>query len=141
MGHQEIRWVQRFNSFAKALSRLREAVELAHRRPLSDLEEQGLIQAFEFTHELAWSAVKDFLESRGVSGLYGSKDATREAFRQGLIANGEIWMEMIRSRNLTSHTYNEGVARAIASAIRNSYFVEFERLLEVLGNLISGETA
>ncbi|MBS3966994.1 MAG: nucleotidyltransferase substrate binding protein [Truepera sp.] len=135
MGHQEeIRWV-----FTKALSRLREAVELAHRRPLTDLEEQGLIQAFEFTHELAWNTVKDFLASRGVSGLYGSKDTTREAFRQGLIANGEAWMEMIRSRNLTSHTYNEEVAKAIAGAISNDYFVEFERLLEVLTDLKSGE--
>lgn len=139
MGHQEIRWVQRFNNFTKALSRLREAVELAHRRPLTDLEEQGLIQSFEFTHELAWNTVKDFLASRGVSDLYGSKDTTREAFRQGLLANGEIWMEMIRSRSLTSHTYNEEVATAIAGAIRDVYLVEFERLLDVLSDLKSGE--
>jgi nucleotidyltransferase substrate binding protein (TIGR01987 family) len=139
MGHQEIRWVQRFNNFTKALSRLREAVELAHRRPLTDLEEQGLIQAFESTHELAWNTVKDFLVGRGVSGLYGSKDTTREAFRQGLLADGEIWMEMIRSRNLTSHTYNEEVAKAIAGAIRDVYLVEFERLLDVLSDLKSGE--
>lgn len=132
--------MQRFNNFTKAFSRLREAVALAHRRPLTDLEEQGLIQAFEFTHELAWSTVKDFLESRGLSGLYGSKDTTREAFRQGLLTNGETWMEMIRSRNLTSHTYNEAVARAIADAICNSYFGEFERLLAVLTDLKSGET-
>lgn len=132
--------MQRFNNFTKAFSRLREAVALAHRRPLTDLEEQGLIQAFEFTHEWAWSTVKDFLESRGLSGLYGSKDTTREAFRQGLLTNGETWMEMIRSRNLTSHTYNEAVARAIADAICNSYFGEFERLLAVLTDLKSGET-
>jgi hypothetical protein len=68
---------------------LKEAVELAKRRRLSRLEEQGLIQAFEYTHELAWNTLKDFLENRGVRNLYGSKDATREAFRSGLIENGE----------------------------------------------------
>jgi hypothetical protein len=57
---------------------------LAKQRRLSDLEQQGLIQAFEFTHELAWNTLKDFLESRGAGPLYGSKDATREGFAKGL---------------------------------------------------------
>ena len=98
---QDIRWIQRFNHFTKALSQLRDAVELAQKRPLSKLEAQGLIQAFEFTHELAWNTLKDFLEERGVQNLYGSRDATREAFKTGLIENGEAWMNMIQSRNLT----------------------------------------
>ena len=68
---EDIRWIQRFNHFVKALSQLREAVELSNQRPLSKLEEQGLVQAFEFTHELAWNTLKDFLESRGVQNLYG----------------------------------------------------------------------
>ena len=104
MTTQDIRWIQRFSHFTKALSQLREAVALAQERPLSKLEEQGLIQAFEFTHELAWNTLKDFLGGRGVQNLYGSKDATREAFKTGLIENGEAWMDMIQSRNLTSHT-------------------------------------
>jgi nucleotidyltransferase substrate binding protein (TIGR01987 family) len=132
---QDIRWIQRFNHFTKALSQLQEAVELAQKRPLSKLEEQGLIQAFEFTHELAWNTVKDFLEDRGVQNLYGSRDTTREAFKTGLIENGEAWMNMIQSRNLTSHTYEEGIAAEIVSAIRATYFAEFKALqvkLEVL---------
>jgi nucleotidyltransferase substrate binding protein (TIGR01987 family) len=128
MSAQDIRWIQRFNHFTKALSQLREAVVLAKQRPLSKLEEQGLIQAFEFTHELAWNTLKDFLEERGVQNLYGSKDTTREAFKAGLIENGEAWMNMIQSRNLTSHTYEEAIAAAIASAIRATYFAAFEAL-------------
>jgi len=81
----DVRWRQRFQSFRKALTQLRAAGELAKQRRLSDLEQQGLIQAFEFTHELAWNTLKDFLESRGAANLYASKDATREAFSKGLI--------------------------------------------------------
>lgn len=125
---QDIRWIQRFNHFTKALLQLKEAVALAQERPLTKLEEQGLIQAFEFTHELAWNTLKDFLEERGVQNLYGSKDATRAAFKTGLIENGEAWMDMIQSRNLTSHTYEEAIAAEIVSAIRASYFAEFEAL-------------
>ena len=101
---------------------------LAQERPLSKLEEQGLIQAFEFTHELAWNTLKDFLEKRSVQNLYGSRDTTREAFKTGLIQNGQAWMDMIRSRNLTSHTYDEDTAAEIVSAIRTAYFAEFEAL-------------
>jgi nucleotidyltransferase substrate binding protein (TIGR01987 family) len=126
MTTQDIRWIQRFNHFNKAFSQLKEAVELAQQRKLSKLEEQGLIQAFEFTHELAWNTLKDFLESRGVRNLYGSKDTTRAAFRTGLIENGEVWMDMINSRNLTSHTYDEATAAKIVSAIIHTYFTEFE---------------
>src|SRR5256885_16748890 len=98
MSTADIRWIQRFNHFNKALSQLSEAAALAKERPLSKLEQQGLIQAFEFTHELAWNTLKDFLESRGTTDLYGSRDATREAFAKGLIDDGEAWMAMIQSR-------------------------------------------
>ena len=128
MTTQDIRWIQRFNNFAKAFSQLKEAVELAQQQPLSKLEEQGLIQAFEYTHELAWNILKDFLEGRGVRNLYGSKDTTRQAFKTGLIENGVAWMDMIKSRNLTSHTYDEDTASYIVFAIRNTYFAEFEAL-------------
>jgi hypothetical protein len=87
MTAQDICWIQRFNHFSKAFSKLSEAVQLAQQRPLSKLEEQGLIQAFEYTHELAWNTLKDFLESRGVRNLYGSADTTRKAFKTGLIEN------------------------------------------------------
>jgi nucleotidyltransferase substrate binding protein (TIGR01987 family) len=122
---QDIRWRQRFQNFNKAFSQLSGAAALAQQRPLSDLEQQGLIQAFEFTHELAWNTLKDFLEERGVANLFGSKDATRQAFAASLIENGEIWMAMIQSRNRSTHTYDQATADEIASAITTSYLAEF----------------
>jgi nucleotidyltransferase substrate binding protein (TIGR01987 family) len=124
---KDIRWIQRFDNFKRAYARLSAAAALAKQRKLSELEEQGLVQAFEFTHELAWNTLKDFLTLRGTSTkLYGSRDATREAFAAGLIENGAAWMKMIEHRNETTHTYNEAVAAAIVQAILSSYVVEFE---------------
>src|ERR1017187_6307458 len=99
MKNQDIRWIQRFQNFKKAFHQLSDAASLANQRPLSELEQQGYIQAFEFTHELAWNVLKDYLEAQGFVNIIGSKGATREAFKNGLIADGEAWMEMIDSRN------------------------------------------
>lgn len=122
---KDIRWQQRFANFEKALRQIKKASELANQRALSDLEQQGLIQAFEYTHELAWKTLKDFLEFKGNKDIYGSRDATREAFKLGLIVNGDVWMDMIKNRNQTSHTYNEETAKAIAAAILSNYIDEF----------------
>ncbi len=135
MKNEDIRWIQRFDNYQKALKRLNEAVLLTKKRPLSDLEKQGFIQAFEFTHELAWKTLKDFLLEKGNKEIYGSKDAVREAFGYGLIKDGEIWMEMISSRNKTSHTYNEETAEMIVQAIISSYFDAFVQLSEKLSGL------
>ena len=135
MKSQEVRWVQRANSFEKALGRLRAAVKLAEQRKLSDLEAQGLIQGFEYTHELAWKTLKNFLEAQGIVNLYGSRDTTRAAFRNGLVENGEVWMDMVDKRNLTSHTYDEETAAQVVTTIRNAYFTEFEKLLVRLQQL------
>jgi len=135
MESQEVRWIQRANSFERALGRLRAAVKLAEQRELSDLEAQGLIQGFEYTHELAWKTLKDFLEAQGTVNLYGSRDTTRTAFRNGLIENGETWMDMVDKRNLTSHTYDEDIAAQVVMTVRNAYFAEFERLLVRLQQL------
>ncbi len=140
MSGQDIRWVQRLRSFSKAFGQLREAVQLAGQRRLSRLEEQGMIQAFEFTHEQAWNTLKDFMEDRGTKKLYGSKDVTREAFKLGLIEDGEIWMKMVESRNLTSHTYDETTAAQIASSIVDTYFAGFELLLEKMEKLDADES-
>lgn len=139
MSNPDVRWRQRLQSFRKAFGQLSSAVALAEKRGLSDLEQQGLIQAFEFTHELAWNTFKDFLASRGTVGIYGSKDATREAFSKGLIEDGESWMEMIQSRNRTSHTYNEETARQITGAIVSSYHTQFEKFLATFTSLEEGE--
>ena len=113
---------------------MKQGVDLARQRELSDLEAQGLIQGFEYTHELAWNTLKDFLQTQELR-LYGSRDTTRAAFKEGLIEDGEAWMEMIRHRNLTTHTYNESVAKEVVSAILDTYFSEFETLLAEIEHL------
>jgi nucleotidyltransferase substrate binding protein (TIGR01987 family) len=134
---EDIRWIQRYRHFIQAFDQLKDAVELAKQRDLSKLEEQGMIQAFEYTHELAWNTLKDFLEHQGLQHLYGSKDSSREAFKKGLIQNGEVWMDMIKSRNLSSHTYNKDIAEKIVCAIRNNYCYEFSELVNTLTPLVA----
>lgn len=122
------RWQQRFSNFLKAMQALQEGVSLAATRPLTPLEQQGLIQAFEFTHELAWNVLKDYLDHQGISGLVGSRDTCREAFKQGLVSDGEVWMDMIRARNLSSHTYNQSTALSLLDNIIGQYFPAFRQL-------------
>lgn len=121
MGHQDIRWHQRLSNYNRALTQLNKASEITKGRPLTKLEEQGLIQSFEFTHELAWNVMKDFFFYQGNAEIRGSRDATREAFKFGLISNGEIWMDMILSRNKTPHTYDEETAGKIVESILKDY--------------------
>lgn len=135
MSDIDIRWKQRLENFKKAYGELREAVELSHSRPLSKLEIQGLIQSFEYTHELAWNTLKDYFKDQGTVNITGSKDATRQAFKMNLIENGEAWMDMIKSRNLTSHTYNKETAETIATNIIQTYFQEFTKLIQKLDAL------
>jgi nucleotidyltransferase substrate binding protein (TIGR01987 family) len=136
----DIRWTQRFQSYGKALASLSDAVQLSRTRPLTELEKQGLIQAFEFTHELAWKTLKDFLESRGQSQIYGSKDATKEAFAQNLITDGESWMDMIAARNRSTHTYNQKTADEISEAILTTFIGLFVALNVKLAALAAQET-
>ena len=125
MSNEDIRWKQRFQNFEKALSRLEDAVKISESRKLNDLEEQGLIQRFEFTHELAWNVIKDYFEYQGNTTITGSRDATREAFNKGLIKEGGTWMEMIKSRNQSTHTYNDKIAKELKQKILNRYFSLF----------------
>lgn len=139
MSKEDVRWIQRFNNFKNALGQLEEAMLLMDERNLSRLEKQGAIQAFEFTHELAWKTLKDFLQSRGNPELFGSRDVTREAFKLGLIEDGQSWMEMIKSRNLTSHTYDETTADEILEMIKTEYFQSFQVLEKRLSSIAEKE--
>lgn len=128
MTQADIRWQQRFSNYKRALRQLQSAVELSQQRELSNLEKQGVIQAFEFTHELAWNVLKDYLQDQGNQNIRGSKDATREAFKVQLITDGEGWMAMIQSRNISSHTYDERTAEELVEAITGLYFPLFAAL-------------
>ncbi|MBD3794954.1 MAG: nucleotidyltransferase substrate binding protein [Epsilonproteobacteria bacterium] len=135
-----IRWQQRFSNYQKAFKQLKSAVELFHQRELSLLERQGVVQAFEYTHELAWKTMKDFLEYRGsTEQIYGSKDATRQAFSFGLIDYADVWMRMIQSRNLTSHIYDEAMVADIVDEILSNYFFRFEELKIKFSKILEDE--
>ncbi|NOQ76568.1 MAG: nucleotidyltransferase [Methylococcaceae bacterium] len=132
----DVRWKQRFINFNKALTQLEGAVSLSQQRKLSQLEKQGVIQAFEFTHELAWNVLKDYLEDQGEQNIRGSKDATRAAFKVSLITEGELWMSMIQSRNISSHTYDEETAESLFIAIINDYYPLFTTLKVEMKSLL-----
>lgn len=135
MMNEALCWRQRLANYRRACESLKAAVELARKRPLTELERQGLIQAFEYTHELACKLMKDYLFYQGNSSITGSRDATREAFAAGLIHDGEAWMEMIRSRNLTSHTYNEDLAREIEQKVVDRYYPLLSGFLEKMRSI------
>lgn len=132
---QDIRWKQRFDNFCRAYINLYEAVELSKTRTLSKLEEQGLIQSFEYTHELAWKVLKDYLEEQGFTDIIGSKNATRIAFKEGLIQQGEVWMAMIEARNQTSHSYNLEIAAAVSEKVRHVYYPVFSDFIKAFQKL------
>jgi nucleotidyltransferase substrate binding protein (TIGR01987 family) len=132
---EDIRWKQRFQNFLNAFAWLEAAVLRSRQASLNDLEKQGLIQCFEFTHELAWKVMKDFLEYQGKSSIIGSRDATREAFNSEIIEDGERWMEMIISRNVSSHTYDGEAIDDIATKIENIYYPLFLSFKEKMNSL------
>ena len=140
MTSQDIRWIQRFSNYKKALLTLAEAADLANTRTLSNLEQQGLIQGFVFTHELAWNVLKDYLEEQGFVGIIGSKNATREAFKNALVTDGEVWMDMIKARNMTSHTYSTEIAQGIAKDILQRFYPAFGAMVATFGALMERDT-
>lgn len=104
----DIRWKQRFENYEKALSLLREALSNVER--LSTLEKEGTVQRFEFTFELAWKTLKDYLENNGVVlDQVMPSSVIKQAFAAKIISDGQVWIDMLRCRNLMSHTYDEAV--------------------------------
>jgi nucleotidyltransferase substrate binding protein (TIGR01987 family) len=129
MENQDIRWQRRFDNFKKAFAQLDKAVQQGD---FNELERQGLIKAFEYSYELAWNTLRDFLINKGYTDVIGSKDSFRLAFQLGILENGNGWMEMVKSRNLTSHTYNLETAESVEEAIETNYHKMFKQLIERL---------
>ena len=132
----DVRWQQRFSNYRRALAQLETFLDPPS---LNEREQQGLIKAFEYTFELAWNTLRDLLRSQGNATLIGSRDSLREAFRLGLIEEGEAWMLMIQDRNLTSHTYNRATADAIAAQIIDCYLPCFQQLRSRLEKRVQEE--
>lgn len=118
---QDIRWKQRFSNYDKAFGQLSQAIEQYGINPL-DIIKEGIIQRFEFTHELAWKVMKDYLEYEVFQNISGSRSATKEAFNKGILEQGQIWMDMIDSRNKTVHAYEEAILNSEFIKISQSYY-------------------
>jgi len=129
----DTRWKQRFSNYKKALGQLTEFIE---KGKLNKFEEQGLIQSFEYTYELAWNLLKDYLEAQGNQNITGSRTAITEAFKIGLINNGEGWMQMFKDRNKTSHTYNQETTNEIVQHIYEESFSLFNELNSKFSELL-----
>jgi nucleotidyltransferase substrate binding protein (TIGR01987 family) len=133
MEEKDIRWIQRFSNYRKALIQLGKAVNIVSAVSNSssdqnDLLAEGLIQRYEYTHELAWKVMKDYEEYQGITDIMGSRDAIRVALRAGIL-DDDRWMDTISDRNLTSHNYDDETAKHIVNNIINVYyplFVKFE---------------
>lgn len=133
MIHKDVRWKQRFENYKKALLKLSDAIE--NECHPSDIVKEGIIQRFEFTHELAWKVMKDFLEYEGEQNITGSRSATRSFFNKNLIKNGQEWMNMIESRNKTVHTYQQEILNEEFKKIITIYyplFKQFKSKMETL---------
>ena len=119
----DTRWIQRFHNYQKALSQLSRFMK---QKVLNEMEEQGLIQSFEYTFELAWKTLQDILEEKGgYTDVKGPRPVLMRAFQDGYLKNGEKWMEMLLDRNRTVHTYDEQIAHQISKAITDDYFTLF----------------
>ena len=125
----DVRWQQRLTNLRKAVANLDQFLVHAH---LNEMEEQGLIQAFECAYELAWNTLRDYLVYQGITNLVGSRDTFRSAFSVGLIDDGQAWLDMLTDRNRTSHTYDQATAKAIGAAVRTRYHAMFHRLVKTL---------
>lgn len=125
MEEKDIRWIQRFSNYRRALAKFNQAVEIVSDQmdwgeDVDDLLEEGLIQRFEYTHELAWKVMKDYADYQGHTNIQGSRDAFRKALEMGII-DDERWMESIKDRNLTSHNYDDETAQNVLTAIIEVY--------------------
>ncbi len=132
---KDIRLKQRFANYKKAFVQLSEGVENNKINP-SSLIKEGIIQRFEFTHELAWKVLKDYLEYEGFQNITGSRTATREAFNAGILTEGQIWMNMIESRNNTVHTYNSEILEVEYNAVVNNYYALFLAFRDKMESLL-----
>jgi nucleotidyltransferase substrate binding protein (TIGR01987 family) len=126
---KHIRWQQRFENLEKAFLQLGNAVKRIDE--LDDLSKEGLIQRFEYTFELSWKTLKDYLESEGLP-CHSPRDTIKTAFLNHIISEGEAWMDMLEQRNLLAHTYREENLKTAIISITNSYFPCIESLVHFL---------
>lgn len=126
---KDIRWKQRFSNYRKAFLQLE---RFSAKKTLNELEEQGLIQAFEYTYELAWKTLQDFFKDRGYQETVGPRLVIELAISTGVVKNGDVWMRIFKHRNLSTHTYDEKTAQELIMSIRAEYVSAFKQLVDLL---------
>ncbi len=129
METKDIRWQQRFYNFKKGFSHLSIAIE---QEQLNYLESLGLIHTFEYVYELAWKTLQDYLSYQGYVKAKGPRASIQQAFKDGLIEDGMLWMEMLKKRELTGHTYIESTNEDLIESIRLRYADAFKTLIVYL---------
>lgn len=122
--NKEIRWKQRFTNLENAFQFLKAGLE---KEALDPYQEAGIIQCFEFTFELSWKTLKDFLESMRTNVAF-AREVLKEAFASQIIKDGHLWLEMLEKRNILSHTYNRGQATDAVRLIKERYFPGLEQV-------------
>lgn len=121
----DVRWKQRLQNYRKALQQLRAALQV---KAPDILQKQGIIQCFEYTFELAWKTLQDFMtEAKGYRDK-GPKPTLEQAFQDGYLVDGVVWLDMLKSRNLTSHLYDEQEVERIYTKVVSAYAQQFEAL-------------
>ena len=126
---------EKYENYNKALEKLKNALE---RDESDELVLDAVIQRFEFTYELSWKLMKLYLSYSGIAGVRTPRAAFKEAFAAGMIKEGDVWIDMLDDRILTSHTYDESEARNIYSKIKTKYVVAFDDLRESIAGVIEG---
>ncbi|WP_418697888.1 nucleotidyltransferase substrate binding protein [Bacteroides sp.] len=119
--NQDIRWKQRFQNYEKAFKRLTRAIEVVKATPDDDLLQSGLVQTYEYTFELAWKTLKDYLESEGFL-LRSPRETIRQGFQSGYITNAEDWLQALTDYDLTVHIYDDGIMARVLKDIFERYF-------------------
>ncbi|WP_373894749.1 nucleotidyltransferase substrate binding protein [Virgibacillus sp. CBA3643] len=128
MEQKDIRWRQRFENFERSYKLLD---KYANKSIDNELERAGIIQFFEMTFELSWKVLKDYLENEGFI-VKSPRQTFKQAFQNGLIDDGHVWMRALEKRNLTVHTYDEDVAKEFVDEILTSYLPEISTLYDKL---------
>jgi len=130
--NNELRWKQRFQNFEKAYNTLNRALARLEEEPEDEMVQMATVQAFEFTFELSWNTMKDYLEDEGFDDVKNSKKTIRIAFQAELISDAEGWLGIIEKRNLASHTYNQIILEETIKYIKDEFFPLARKLFEDL---------
>ena len=133
----DIRWEQRFNNFSKAHDNLIEMLDLLKKDPLSKAYKLAVIQSYEMDIELAWKTLKDYLNFLGFK-VQAPREVIKQAFAIEIIEDGEVWLQMLEDRNLTSHIYDESKAQEVVDSIKQNYFFKLDYVYNFLKGKLNG---